>query len=195
MNRDTQGSSWVRYLSLTVLIAGLGLLGSALWIPVKAEVAQALLQRAWQQTQASGHPQKPWPWADHTTIARLQVPAQGIDQILLAGDSGAVLAFAPGENMQARLTRHGARIISGHRDTHFRFLEYVQPGTAVVVTGVDGVRHYRVTHTQIANAKADAIDPRAMPGGLVLVTCYPFDALQVGGSERYLVFAQAVDTI
>jgi sortase A len=110
----------------------------------------------------------------------LEVPSQGIDQIVLSGDSGAVLAFAPGENMQAHRAGGGARIISGHRDTHFRFLQYV--------------RHYRVSHKQIANASTDAINPAAMPGGLVLVTCYPFDALQAGGSERYLVFAHPIGT-
>jgi sortase A len=124
----------------------------------------------------------------------LEVPSQGIDQIVLSGDSGAVLAFAPGENMQAHRAGGGARIISGHRDTHFRFLQYVRPGTLVIVTDVDHVRHYRVSHKQIANASTDAINPAAMPGGLVLVTCYPFDALQAGGSERYLVFAHPIGT-
>jgi len=68
------------------------------------------------------------------------------------------------------------------------------PGTLVIVTDVDHVRHYRVSHKQIANASTDAINPAAMPGGLVLVTCYPFDALQAGGSERYLVFAHPIGT-
>ena len=188
-----RGVRWIRMASLALVLAGLGAMASALWVPAKAELAQVLLQRAWRVSQESGAAQRPWMWADHTTVAQLQVPSHGVDQIVLAGDSGAVLAFAPGENMQARQA-DGAHIISGHRDTHFRFLEYVRPGTEILLKTLEGERRFQVTHTQVANARTTKLDPHGLQGGLVLVTCYPFDALQAGGDERYLVFAKPADT-
>jgi sortase A len=42
--------------------AALGL--QALWIPLKANLAQGLLRQAWQQALAGNNQARPWPWAD-----------------------------------------------------------------------------------------------------------------------------------
>jgi len=175
-------------------IIGLGLVGQSLWIPLKAELAQWLLQRAWAQTQVSGQRVKPWPWADHYPVARLLWNEQGIDQIVLAGDSGNVLAFAPGENLTARGIEHAARIISGHRDTHFRFLQRVERGELFTLEGEQDRRRYRVSDIRVVDADRVSIDPSDAPDTLLLVTCYPFDALTAGGSLRYVVSAVRVET-
>ncbi len=181
-----------RLICLALLIAGLMLTLQALWIPLKAEVAQLLLQQAWQQTLTDGKSHPPWPWADHYPVARLSAERFAVDQIVLAGDEGSSLAFAPGENMTARELNGAARVISGHRDTHFRFLEDVKVGDRVRLDDRDGHSEYRVDWVEVVDSTRVRIDPAALPGGLLLVTCYPFDALTAGGPLRYVVSASRV---
>ncbi|NRP96186.1 Sortase family protein [Marinobacterium sp. xm-g-59] len=177
------------------LIAGaFVLLIDALWIPAKAQVAQLLLDAAWEVTQLTGEPQQPWPWADHYPVARFSAPAFDVDHIVLAGDSGSVLAFAPGENLEAKSVEGGARIISAHRDTHFRFLKHISLGDELVLEDEQGVQHFKVVNTDVVDSKTSRIKPATNPNGLFLVTCYPFDALSANGDERFVVTAVPIET-
>ncbi len=69
----------------------------AVLIHAKAVLAPILIERAWQSTLTQGsseparHTVKPWPWADSWPVARLQLPAQAVDQLVLAGTNGASL--------------------------------------------------------------------------------------------------------
>ena len=179
-----------------VLLLGIGVwqLGSAAWIHVKAGLAQLLLQRAWARTLAGEAQAKPWPWADTWPVARLRVPAHGVDLIVLSGVSGATLAFGPGHatGTGAPGTR-GAAVITGHRDTHFRFLERVGVGDEVVV-GIPGQpeARFRVKETAVLDARTATILPSDGAASLVLLTCYPFDAVRPGGPLRYAVIAESV---
>ena len=177
---------------LLVFATGLLLTCRALWIPAKAQLAQWLLADAWAETRVTGKAVKPWPWADHWPVARLRVPDLGISQIVLAGDSGSVLAFGPGENLQARSLRSAARIISGHRDTHFAFLRHIAIGQQLQLTDERGETTYRVEAKKVVDSARVRLQPQAYPGGLMLVTCYPFDALTTGGSLRLVVMASPV---
>ena len=184
----------IRNLILAALVAaGLILTSTALWIPVKARLAQWLLADAWAESLDSGTAVKPWPWADHWPVARLSVPDMDIDQIVLAGDSGSSLAFGPGENMQAHAMTHAARIISGHRDTHFGFLRNIQPGQTLMLSDHNGHVTYQVDQIQVVDSAVTRLTPTAFPDGLILVTCYPFDALTAGGTQRLVVMASAVE--
>lgn len=184
----------MRRLIWILLAAALFFLGSAFYIPAKAMLAQQLLQQAWADTLRShGKINRPWPWADTWPVARLIVPGRHIDQIVLDGDMGNSLAFAPGLSTQSDSNaHHGAIMISAHRDTHFHFLKYVVPGEVIELQRRDGVtRHYRIQNSQIIDARYGEV---AVPGRgdwLVLVTCYPFDSLHSGGSQRYVVTARA----
>ncbi len=178
---------------LGLLGAGLALTADALWLAGKAKLAQVLLQQAWSDTLAEGGAHKPWPWADHWPVARLEVPGLAVDQIVLAGESGAVLAFAPGQNMQAGAPSGGGTvIISGHRDTHFRFLRDLRPGMLVQVQTQSAAVQYRVRSAVIVDARAVQLPVSGDQEELVLVTCYPFDSLRAGGSLRYLVWADRI---
>ena len=175
---------------------GLALLGLAYviqgsWIPLKAWMAQQLLQRAWQETQRDGGIHRPWAWADHWPVARLRVPESGVDVIVLEGDSGNVLAFAPGHAERSGLPGEArTAVISGHRDTHFRFLRDLVPGTLLDLETPAGRYRYRVTGTAIRDVRTAGLAIRDGVAELILVTCYPFDALLAGGPLRYLVRAQ-----
>jgi sortase A len=183
-------------LGLAGLLVALGgwQVGAAGWIHAKAWLAQGLLETAWQRTLATGEPARPWPWADTWPVARLAAPAHGVELIVLAGGSGRTLAFAPGHLDGSPLPgRPGTSIIGGHRDTHFRFLERVRPGDELVVDDAAGARHrFRVSETRIVDSRTARIEPAGTRPALVLVTCYPFDALVPGGPLRYLVIADSL---
>jgi len=183
----------MRRLIWILLSIALFFLGSAFYIPAKAMLAQQLLQQAWANTLAShGNINKPWPWADTWPVARLIVPGQHIDQIVLQGDMGNSLAFAPGLSAQSDTNaQHSAIMISAHRDTHFHFLKYVIPGEVIDLQLGDGViHHYRVQDRQIIDARYNDVTLPRNGRWLLLVTCYPFDSLHTGGNQRYVVTAR-----
>jgi len=162
--------------------------GHGVWIHAKARLAQYLLQRAWARTLEGERDARPWPWADTWPVARLRVPAHGVDLIVLDGVSGRTLAFAPGHGGPLPGTP-GTAIISGHRDTHFRFLESVTAGEEIVVEtpGRPALR-FRVVETAVVDSRTAVL--RAADGpALALLTCYPFDALRAGGPLRWVVTA------
>jgi sortase A len=179
--------------AVLTLVVGAVLLADAFWLYGKAQVGQMLLSRAWAKTLEDGTKHKPWPWADHWPVARLILEEHNIDQIVLAGDSGSVLAFAPGMNLQAaKPGQSGTVIISGHRDTHFRFLQDLKAGAEFTLQIKDGTHWYRVEETKIVDSRTTRINPAAGEGRLVLVTCYPFDAIEVGGPMRFVVMSRKI---
>ena len=186
-------TSLMRYFAALLILAGLLLTWSGSWIQIKAAVAQVLLKHSWQQTLSNGGIQKPWPWADHWSVARLFVPSKEIDQIVLSGESGNVLAFAPGHNIQsARPGEEGTVVISGHRDTHFRFLESLSVGHRLYLETGQGVTTYQVSHFEVVDSNTTRIRLDDELDQLLLVTCYPFDTLEASGSLRYVVMATQV---
>lgn len=175
------------------LIAALGLLllGHAAYIPSKALAAQLLLQYAWTSTSHSGRPRRPWPWADTEPVARLRQPRLGVDQVVLAGASGRTLAFAPGwVDGTGRPGATGNVVLSGHRDTHFRWLAGLEIGDPLVLEAVDGsIRRYRVAATDVHHATATWLLEPTVADRLLLLTCFPFDAVDPGTPWRYVVTA------
>lgn len=181
-------------LALVVLVAALPLLGWGLYIPAKARLAQWLLHAAWQRTLEGQGPMRPWPWADTWPVARLQVPEHGIDQIVLMGDSGAVLAFGPGLNRRTVFPgKRGNAVISAHRDTHFGFLQHLQTEDILWITGRDGIPlRFAVRRTAIVDARHARLRIGLDQAFISLVTCYPFGAMTPGGPLRYVVIAERV---
>ena len=168
-------------------------LGDGLWIYAKARLAHYLIADAWQQTLATGKTAKPWPWADTWPVARLQAIDHNIDLHILEGAHGSALAFGPG-HMQgsAYPGTEGVSIVGGHRDTHFRFLQQLEPGDPLRITTNSGtVTSYRVVGQRIANSARAPLRVTATESQLLLITCYPFDSLRTGGPLRYVVTAVA----
>ena len=186
-------TSVVRVLIPVLLLLCAQQFGSAAMTHAKAWLAPKLIERAWQQSLADGAAGvKPWPWADTWPVARLRVTARGIDQFILAGDSGNALAFSPGHAAaSAPLGSAGRAVIGGHRDTHFAFLEDISLGDSVTLELPGGLlRHYSVEDLAIVDtSRLPFVDAPALEE-LMLVTCYPFDAIDSGGPLRYVVVAR-----
>ena len=183
----------LRLTALTLMAAGTALVASALYIPAKAALAQVLLERAWARTQAGESGARPWPWADITPVAVLEVPRLGERSIVLEGASGQAMAFGPGHMVNTPpIGARGTAVIAAHRDTQFSYLRDVKNGDRIVVATADGThRAFRVVDTRVVRADASGIDPaEGGPTGarLALVTCYPFNGV-LRGPLRYVVLA------
>ena len=168
-------------------------LGAGLWIPAKAALAQALIERAWRAARAGTPQPRPWPWADTWPVARLEAPAVGETVYVLADASGRSLAFGPGHLAgTAPPGTPGLSVIAAHRDTHFHFLRRLSTGDRLFVERTDGARIvYRVTDTDIVDARTARIFDEIERPALALDTCYPFDGLWPGTPFRYVVTAEA----
>ena len=165
----------------------------ALWIPVKAELAQHLLERAWLRTLEGEPDAKPWPWADTRAVAILEVPRLGLREIVLEGSSGRNLAFGPTLVNTTQLDRSADRILSGHRDTHFSFLKELQTGDLLRLRTTTGTRDYRVSWQEAVDSRQQQLVIDENIERLTLLTCYPFDAATSGGPLRWVVTAVPED--
>lgn len=177
-----------------LVLLALWQIASGLYIPAKALVAQLLLRDAWGQTTEAGTMVRPWPWADTWPVARLTTTEHDVDLIVLAGVSGTTLAFGPGHmDGSAAPGEPGIVILSGHRDTHFSFLEDLRRDDRLTLQLPGGrgqefkVRGFEVTDIRSSRLRLDGDED-----SLVLVTCYPFHAVDPGGPLRYVVTAVPV---
>ena len=179
-----------RVLALAALIAlGAALLLAGFWIPVKAELAQRLLNRAWTAAGSEAEPQRPWPWADTWPAARLRLPTHDAPFTVLAGASGRNLAFGPAlMDGSAAPGTAGVSVIAGHRDTHFRELGKLAIGDRFEIEMPDGANLvYEVDEIDVIDAERAMLRLDADESVVVLVTCYPFEAVVAGGNLRYVV--------
>ncbi len=178
-------------LLLLLLTSSATLLVFGLWIPLKAVLAQEMLELAWAESQARQTDSRPWPWADTWPVARLAMPVLNDSMIVLAGTHGESLAFGPGQ-LTGDDNNSGAVVIAGHRDTHFRGLKALETGNEIRLQGRNGRwRSYRVENARVVDSRSELIDTQQLPEGtLLLVTCYPFDSIDAGGPLRYVVRAR-----
>lgn len=188
----------LRGLPLLLLLAAALLYGHAAYLYGKAQLAQWLIADAWQLGLSRQQAVRPWSWADTWPVARLQYQSgtEAQDLYVLAGATGSSLAFGPGHMAGTPLPGdHGNSIIGGHRDTHFAFLQHLQPGDMVRVQNHRGEwRAYEVTEAQVRNIQDGPLLLDPDESALQLVTCYPFDALHAGGPLRYQVSLKPVTT-
>jgi len=181
-----------RSIVILLPLCGLWFIGQGSYIHAKAILAQVLLEAAWTETLKGQQEVKPWPWADTWPVSRLSVPRLGISRIVLAGANGSALAFGPGHLFKSAAPGEtGNTVIAGHRDTHFDFIKDLQIGDSLELQTANAkTLIYKITKTMVV----DENDNEHLVSGdahlLTLITCYPFDAIQAGGPQRYLVIAE-----
>lgn len=164
-------------------------------IYLKALLAQWLLESSWQQALDSGQPSRPWPWADAYPIAKLQLAHQASPLLVLEGDSDRVLAFGPGRMSGSAIPGGaGSMVIAGHRDTHFKGLAEQQIGDILQVQDINGGWYrYQISSTEVVDSRTTRLSLADSRPQLMLITCYPFEALTAGGPLRYVVLARLLD--
>ena len=185
---------WPMFLAFALLAVGAWLVASAGWIHAKAHLAQKLIAHSWDAARASGLARRPWPNADTRAIARLTVPSRRVDVFVLEGASGRSLAFGPGHvSGTARPGSWGNSVIVAHRDTHFAFLRDLTLGDEIVVESAPAaIARYRVREVTVVDKGETRMLDAADAAQLTLITCYPFDAVQPGTAQRYVVIAERV---
>jgi sortase A len=182
--------------------SGALLVGRHLYLGAKGAAAAVFIDRAWMRSLDDGQRHRPWPWADFTPIARIEVRRLGIDRPVLSDAGGRTLAFGLGHLIgSARLGGSGLCAVGGHRDTWAAFLADLQRGDTIVLRTLDGVRRYRVAETTVVDHRAAFLPEAAAGAGramapadgasttadrLMLVTCWPFGSVR-RGPLRYLV--------
>jgi len=169
--------------------------GAATWIHAKAKLAQVLIAHSWQRSQQLQQPVRPWPWADTHPVARLKLDRLGVDLYVLAGASGRALAFGPGHvDGSAAPGKAGNTVMVGHRDTHFSFLRDVRPGDVLELAAENGRgARYVVVGSHVTGSDDTSVLEPSDHARLTLVTCFPFDAVAAGTSERFVVVAERQD--
>lgn len=170
-----------------LLLGGAAMTAKAIYIPIKAHVAQVLLTRAFDASVHSGTPVKPWSWADTAPIARITVPRLGASDVVLSGGSGEAMAFGPTALVDDRA--RALTVLAAHRDTHFEFVQDLRIGDLAEMERLDGsTATYRITHFETVrwDEFVHPADGRSYGDGglLVLTTCYPFGTAAPGPLRR-----------
>ena len=175
---------------ILILCSGIFFLGKGLYIPVKALVAQVLLEDSWDKVQRGEQHVKPWPWADFQPVACLYFPDHHYRTIVVNSASGTSLAFGPGHlDGTSDPGQQGNIVILGHRETHFSLLQHLTPGDPIhLITSTGNLLHYRVSETAIINKNDTIVMNRTDESMLTLITCYPFQAF-LPGDRRFVVIA------
>lgn len=179
---------------LALALVGVAELAAGGWIHAKGWVAQRLIAAAWQVGRADAQAPRPWPGADIRPIARLTVPARGVELYVLEDASMRALAYGPAHVSGTALPGHrGNAVVVAHRDTHFAFLRNLELDDVIGVEDSRGAAaQYRVREVQVVDqGETRVLDPTDA-SQLTLITCWPFDAVQPGTPLRYVVVAQRV---
>lgn len=166
----------------------------SLYMQSKSILGQVLLERAWQEAITTGQSTKAWPWADTWPVAKLHVQGTEHSLVVLEGVSGEAMAFGPGRiSGSSNTAASGTYAVGGHRDSHLAFLEHIETNDVLNLHTIDGKSSsYHVVDHFVANKDDDTLAVSPDLHALILITCYPFSALQTGGPLRYVVVAQPI---
>jgi sortase A len=116
---------------------------------------------------------------DGDAIARLEIPAIGVDSIVVAGVAKSDLKKGPGHYPDTPLPGQlGNAAIAGHRTTYgqpFYDVDQLQPGDEIVATTPAGRFVYRVTGQQIVSPSDYEVVATTDPtmSTLTLTSCHP----------------------
>ena len=181
-------------LSAILAIAGLIFLFLAFKIEIKAKVAQYLLNNAWDKTIETGDEYEPWPGFDGYPILKLSIPKFKLKQIVLSNTSGQSLAFGPSFHPETYLPKENKIIaISSHRDGHGYYIRDLKINDFVILEDKEDNKFtYKVKNFKIINVEDKDLQFNKKNSQLLLITCYPFDAVISGTNLRYIVFSERI---
>ena len=181
-------------LSAILAIAGIIFLFLAFKIEIKARVAQYLLNNAWNKTIETGDEYEPWPGFDGYPILKLNIPKFKLQQIVLNNTSGQSLAFGPSFHPETYLPKENKiTAISSHRDSHGYYIRDLKINDFVILEDKEDNKFtYKVKNFKIINVEDKDLQFNKKNSQLLLITCYPFDAVISGTNLRYIVFSERI---
>lgn len=183
-----------------MFVASLMFLANASYIQGKSLVAQVLLERSWNIAQQKFRRIQnndiqtivkvtPWEWADTWPVAKLYVPKLNVEEILLHGASGRVLAFGAGVMPgTSPIGEFGNSVVVGHKDTNFKFLQQLEVGDLVHIELLSGhVKRYIVDSFKVVLENDLSVLNQSTEDKVTLITCYPFEQIEPNTDKRYVV--------
>jgi len=181
------------------LIAGLCLLSwpifvsaQSVWVQWTGERQLAFARSTRQETIVSGkHGDSPShaPLRRGSVLGRFEVPRLNLSYVILEGTDNRTLDKSIGHVEGTGLPGESGNIgIAGHRNTHFRKLEWIRRGDHIVLTSPNGQFGYQVEWARLFRPIDMAVLDAAHGPAVTLITCFPFE--YVGAAPlRYIVRA------
>jgi sortase A len=125
-------------------------------------------------------------------IARIRIPAIGLDDYVVEGTDTGSLRKGPGHYPETPLPGDpGTTAIAGHRTTYgapFREIDRLKRGDRIVLDMPDGRFIYHVTRTKIVDDSDLSVLDRVGYKQLVLSACHPL----YSAAQRVIAFARQV---
>ena len=124
-----------------------------------------------------------------SVIGKLQVPRLQLSYVLLEGTAPRTLDKSIGHVEGTALVGETGNIgIAGHRNTHFRKLEWIRRGDEILLSSPNGDYRYLVEWARLFTpSDTEVLNPEHGPA-VTLVTCFPFE--YVGSAPlRYIIRA------
>jgi sortase A len=125
-------------------------------------------------------------------IARIEIPAIGVDEYVVEGTDTGDLRKGPGHYPDTPLPGEpGTSAIAGHRTTYgapFRNIDDLKPGQVIRVDMPDGTFIYRVEEVKIVDDQDLSVLEPVGHKRLMLSACHPL----YSAAERVIVFARQV---
>lgn len=130
---------------------------------------------------------------DGEAVARIIIPAIGVDEIVVEGVSRSDLKKGPGHYPQTPMPgQPGNSAIAGHRTTYgqpFHRVDELVPGDEIIVTTLQGEFRYEVSGTEIVLPSAVEVIDDQGDDRLTLTSCHP----KYSARQRIIVSALLVD--
>ena len=170
--------------ALLLMCAGLATIARPVWHVARRVVLHYQARSLWND--AKGSPSI----EDGSPAAWLTIPEAGIDTLVMQGVTEWALHQFP-----CVMRNTSIPAILAHRDTHFRGLAKVSPGTAISLQLPDSsIRIYKVVETEVLSPEQaeKRLHEKSDADWLVLLTCYPFRYIGAA-PQRFLVWARSTD--
>ena len=189
--------SVLRVVQGATLVAGVCMLSWPLLVSVESLWAQWAGERELAKprpqetivTRKSGVSLSPSRPRRGSVLGRFELPRLKLAYVLLEGTDNRTLDKSIGHIEGTGMPGEPGNIgIAGHRNTHFRKLEWVRRGDEILLTSPQGVFHYQVEWVRLFNPDDLAVLDSTHGPAVTLVTCFPFE--YVGSAPlRYVVRA------
>jgi len=187
----------LRVFQRVTLVAGLCLLSWPCFVLAESQWVQ--WSGAWQVSAAIGTRQetivaskggaRSSRFPRGSVLGRFEVPRLKLSYVLLEGTDNRTLDKSIGHVEGSGLPGESGNIsIAGHRNTHFRKIEWIRRGDEIVITSAHGQDRYRVEWMRLFRPDDIEVLDAGHGPAVTLITCFPFE--YVGSAPlRYIVRA------
>jgi LPXTG-site transpeptidase (sortase) family protein len=181
-----------RHLGPLLLSSGIAILGYAGFQYGAMIYEQRQLQTRWREQQQRAEEQHSRAALRESNLARISIPSIQLSAIIVEGTDQASLLMGPGHLIgTAEPGEPGNAVVSAHRDTFFRKIMNLTPGTTVLIERGGRIFTYAVEGMKIVKANDRSVAAPTSDNRLTLVTCDP--AYYPGPApQRLVVFSKLV---